>query len=110
MLDVTELFCRRVNALVVTNAVVVIDPPVPPWKLLEGKGYPERLGAADWAPHGLVRAASILDLATWLANHDAAHLEQLKALREGRWGPDSTTPLPPGSTSPSPARERDRGR
>lgn len=106
MLDVTELFSRRARALLGAESIVSIDTPVPPWKLLEGKGYAEATGAdildrfrratdealaviegferKDWGRQGLVRgrATSIRDLGTWLANHNVAHLKQIEALRE----------------------------
>ena len=105
ILDVTDLFCARVRTMLETAGAVSIDTPVPPWKLLEGKGYPEMPGAeivdrirrasgqaltlvegvraADWGRQALSRGRSttILDLGVWLANHNVAHLKQITALR-----------------------------
>jgi len=81
-----------------------LDTPVPPWKLQEGQGYDalsgaellERLRQAreetvalvrgleqeDWARTGTIRgtATTLLDLGTWLANHDRGHLAQTRQL------------------------------
>jgi rubrerythrin len=103
LLETDLLFARRVQAVLAAQAVPTIDTPVPPWKLHEGKGYDalpgadllDRLGRAreaslalvrhltpeHWARRGLVRGAgtSLLDLGTWLANHDRGHLAQLSS-------------------------------
>jgi hypothetical protein len=79
---------------------------VAPWRLLEKKGYPEvpsrtivegfqgatcealaviqGMADDDWGRFGLVRgrATTVLDLGTWLANHNIAHFAQIKALRK----------------------------
>jgi rubrerythrin len=106
IVDVTDLFCARVRTMLGTSGTLSIDTPLPPWKLLEGKGYPEMPGteivdrirrvsaealtlvegmrATDWGRAALARSrsATILDLGAWLANHNVAHLEQIAALRE----------------------------
>jgi rubrerythrin len=105
MLDVTELFVQRVQTLLGSDTPRSVDTPVPPWKLLEGKGYPNMDGAvivdrfrratdealalihtlsdAEWTRQGWNRGrpCNILDLGTWLANHSLAHRKQLEALR-----------------------------
>jgi hypothetical protein len=90
---------------------------VPPWKLHEGKGYDDlpaaellnrlrqaratslalvrELTPEQWGRRGLVRGAgtSLLDLGTWLANHDRGHLAQLRsrlATAASGGGPEST--------------------
>ncbi|MEX2226496.1 MAG: DinB family protein [Dehalococcoidia bacterium] len=105
MIDIAELFCRRLRS--------VLDPETPqaaersplPWKLLEGQGYEEMtgeeltsrfsvavddalsmiatLGTADWRKRvELVSGrVSVLDMGSWLANHNRAHLEQIAAHR-----------------------------
>lgn len=109
MLDVTELFSRRVQALREPGSLPSLDTPIPPWKLLEGKGYPEtpgqeiidrfcrsteealsllqQLHGKDWARQGVIRGrtTNVLDLGTWLANHNVAHLKQIEALRDASW-------------------------
>ena len=104
MLETDLLFARRVTTLLREQGVPNLDTPVPPWKLQEGKGYEElplsellrRLREArsmsldlvrglrpeDWARRGTVRGAStsLLDLGTWLANHDRGHLAQIQDL------------------------------
>jgi rubrerythrin len=102
MLETDLLFGRRVRATLEAEGVPNLDTPVPPWKLQEGQGYedlpvPELLGhlrrarsaslalvrdlrPEDWARGGLIRGAttSLLDLGTWLANHDRGHLAQIR--------------------------------
>jgi rubrerythrin len=104
MLETDLLFVRRARALLHEQGVPDLDTPIPPWKLQEGKGYealpvPELLARladarsssldlvrglrpADWARRGTVRGAStsLLDLGTWLANHDRGHLAQIRQL------------------------------
>jgi hypothetical protein len=105
MLDVTELFVQRVQKMLGSDTPLSVHTPVPPWKLLEGKGYPSMDGAlivdrfrrasdealalihtlsdAEWTRQGWNRGrpCNILDLGTWLANHSMAHRKQLEALR-----------------------------
>ena len=104
MLETDILFARRVTTLLREQGVPNLDTPVPPWKLQEGKDYedlpaPELLrrmrearaaslallrglGPGDWARRGTIRGAatSLLDLGTWLANHDRGHLAQIRQL------------------------------
>ena len=81
-----------------------IPRTTPPWKLHEGKGY-ETLSASelvsrlketrsnslklikslkneDWVRQGTLMGTtnSILDLGSWLTNHDKGHLAQIKTL------------------------------
>lgn len=105
MVDVTELFCRRLRALRGSTPLPSLDTPVPPWKLLEGKSYEAMVGheivdrfrqatvealalvselqGRDWARQGIIRGrpTNLLDLGSWLANHNLAHLKQLGTLR-----------------------------
>jgi rubrerythrin len=104
--DVTEVFCWRVRTIQAAAAAPPINGSVAPWRLLEPKGYPEvpsqtivegfqgatrealaviqGIKGEDWGRFGLVsgRATTVLDLGTWLANHNIAHLAQIEALRE----------------------------
>jgi rubrerythrin len=106
LLETELLFTRRVNAILTHDGsgLAPINTPVPPWKLHEGKGYPdmpietilERLRATrsatlvlvgviapeQWARRGsnVEGATSVLDLGTWLANHDLGHLAQIRHL------------------------------
>ena len=106
LVDVTELFCSRVRTILKTPTPSPFGESLPPWRILEAKDYQtapsqrlveqfavvtgEALGlmkgldAAMWGKYGLVRAraVSILDLGTWLANHNVAHLAQIEALRK----------------------------
>jgi rubrerythrin/uncharacterized damage-inducible protein DinB len=104
MLETDLLFARRVTTLLQAEGVPDISSPVPPWKLHEGKGY-EQMPAAElverfrqtrraslalvsglspeqWSRRGRNNATStsLLDLGTWLANHDLGHTAQLRRL------------------------------
>jgi DinB superfamily len=102
LLEVERLFGRRVQAVLTRPSPAVLDSPVPPWALHEGVGYEampahelltrfretrtetiallEGLGPEDWGRTGTVggQGISVLDLGTWLANHDRGHLAQLQ--------------------------------
>jgi len=104
IMEADLLFGRRLRAILATRDVPAVDSPIPPWKLHEGKGYDAMpldellarlraaradsvglvrgLTVADWMRQGTIRGGrtSILDLGTWLANHDRGHLAQLRRL------------------------------
>jgi rubrerythrin len=106
MLETELLFTRRVRAILSHGGpgLASIATAVPPWRLHEGKGYAERpieailadlretrratvelvgaLTPEQWAGRGLnvEGTASVLDLGTWLTNHDLGHLAQLRQL------------------------------
>jgi hypothetical protein len=106
ILETEILFTRRVNAILTHEGpgLPSITTPVAPWRLHEGKGYVElpmdeilarldetraatlsllrRLTSAQWARQGsnVEGTATVLDLGTWLANHDLGHLVQLRRL------------------------------
>lgn len=104
MLETDLLFGRRVRRLLESQGAPDLTTPIPPWKLHEGKGYEtmpapellERMRQARSASLALVRtltpehwsrrgavsgnSTSMLDLGTWLANHDRGHLAQIQRL------------------------------
>lgn len=104
VLETDRLFARRVRAALESEQVPDLTTPVPPWKLHEEQGYegltiPELLGRlrqtraeslallrplqpADWARGGTIDGTftSLLDLGTWVANHDRGHLAQIGQL------------------------------
>lgn len=108
IMDIHELFTRRVHLLMGASPLPSMDTPVPPWRILEGRGYPEmpagellarlrtvagetlslvnQLAPKDWTARGTLRsqALSALDLGTWLTNHNKGHLVQVQELRQ-RW-------------------------
>lgn len=103
MLETDLLFAMRAQTLLSAQGAE-LPWPMPPWKLHEGKGYetmqtPDliaHLRAArkqslelvngmtpeDWLRKGTSFGSkiSMLDLATWLTNHDRGHLAQIKRL------------------------------
>ena len=102
LLEVERLFVRRVQAVLTQPPPAVLDSPVPPWTLHVGMGYEampahallarfretraetitllEGLRPEEWGRTGTVggQGISVLDLGTWLANHDRGHLAQLQ--------------------------------
>jgi rubrerythrin len=107
LIDITHLFCWRVRKIRDAVPPASLDGSTPPWRMLEGKGYPDLASRLivegfrsatqealdviqgfdvdDWGRFGLVRGRVVttnLDLGTWLVNHNIAHCSQLEALRE----------------------------
>lgn len=104
MLETDLLFQRRVRAILADPGVADVRSPIPPWRLHEGQGYEDMatpallrhlsetraacldlvgaLSAAQWSRRGDAGGTlpTVLDLGTWLANHDRGHLAQLRAL------------------------------
>lgn len=106
LLETELLFTRRVSAILAHDGpgLPAINTAVPPWRLHEGKGYVDMpmeaivahlratrmatrslvgdLTPAQWARRGtnVEGTATVLDLGTWLANHDLGHLVQLRRL------------------------------
>lgn len=103
MLETDLLFIQRAQALLQEQGIE-LPWPMPPWKLHEGKGYESMTAAEllysfrqtrerslslikeltpkDWMRTGLSFGSkiSMLDLCSWLANHDLGHLAQVKRL------------------------------
>lgn len=104
ILETDLLFVQRVRVILEGQGVPAIPRSAPPWKLHEGKGYEElpvdelleRLRQARSASLELVRGlkpeqwmrqgtllgttTSVLDLGSWLANHDRGHVAQIRRL------------------------------
>jgi rubrerythrin/uncharacterized damage-inducible protein DinB len=102
MIEVDRLFLKRVQTIMQTQGLPELPAAPPPWKLQEGKGY-ENLSASevldeltktrratlallynlrdeDWTRSGSNQGSpvSLLDLGTWLTNHDIGHVAQIK--------------------------------
>jgi len=104
ILETDLLFVQRVRVILEGQGVPAIPRSAPPRKLHEGKGYEElsadelleRLRQARSAGLELVRGlkpeqwnrqgtllgtiTSVLDLGSWLTNHDRGHLAQIRQL------------------------------
>jgi rubrerythrin len=104
MLETDLLFARRATTLLQAQGVADLSTPIPPWKLHEGKGYEQMpadellerfrqtrrsslaivsdLNPEQWSRHGRnnFTSTSLLDLGTWLANHDLGHSAQIRRL------------------------------
>jgi hypothetical protein len=106
MIDIAELFCRRLRSLTEPDIRQPAERTPLPWKLLDGQGYEsmsvnalnERFAAANAEALALVESldaegwraraefvagkVSVIDLGSWLVNHNRAHIEQVRGLRE----------------------------
>lgn len=102
-IDIAELFVRRFRAAL-DPAAQQDDPTVLPWKIIDGQDYPaasagelcdrferaitdalalvEGLPDVSWRKRGemLSGKLALIDMGSWLANHNIAHLEQIRAL------------------------------
>lgn len=105
LVETDGLFRARLRGILSEQGVPVLDARLP-WTLHEGKDYDrvpaeqllarfiegrgetvalvEGLLPQDWMRKGTVRgtANSVLDLGTWLANHDVGHLAQARRPRD----------------------------
>ena len=101
MFETDKAFQERVKTILASDGVPSLPRTKPPWKLHEGKGYEEYtaqqlldmlteirneslalirpLSSRQWVQSGTLMGSvtSILDLGTWVANHDKGHLEQI---------------------------------
>jgi rubrerythrin len=106
MIDIAELFCRRVAPVVDEAETDRGDPMVLPWTILDGRGYPDlatdviaarfaqeieraltltsRIADADWRKPARMLGSRVrlIDMGSWLANHNVAHLQQVIARRD----------------------------
>lgn len=104
MFETDVAFAERVRTILETDGVPALPRAKPPWKLHEGKGYESysatqllvqmrkiraqslalvrNLSSQEWVRQGTLMGSvsSILDLGTWVANHDRGHLAQIKRL------------------------------
>ena len=103
MIDIAELHDRRLFALLDPEANVAPEATLLPWKILDGQDYPNagadaltarfdaaitealaliaRLQSGDWRKKAdmLSGRVPVIDMASWLANHNLAHMAQLQA-------------------------------
>lgn len=108
LIETDGLFVWRVEKILAQSGVPDIGSSPAPWKLHEGKGYEDmtaselvrRLRASrarsldsvrdltseQWCRRGTMNRASrtLIDLGTWVANHDLGHLAQIRRLCEAR--------------------------
>jgi hypothetical protein len=102
IIEVVRLFLKRVHTITESQGVPELPGAAPPWKLQEGKGYENwtefelvsllknnrgttlaflsNLKDEDWSREGSSQGSlvSLLDLGTWLTNHDLGHVAQIK--------------------------------
>jgi DinB family protein len=99
---VEVLFLKRVQTILENQGIPEFSSAAPPWELHHGKGYESwkaselirRLNETrtetisilsslednDWTRAGSNEGSpvSLLDLGTWLTNHDVGHVAQIK--------------------------------
>ncbi len=104
IIETDKLFVQRIETVLKAPGIREIPRTVPPWKLHEGKGYEaltaeelihrltetraislnllKSLKNEDWVRQGILMGVtnSVLDLGSWLTNHDRGHLAQIKKL------------------------------
>jgi rubrerythrin len=102
IIEVERLFLNRVRTIINSQGIPELPSAAPPWKLHEDKQYEHWKGSElisqlnetrqvtlaflynlkgeDWTRQGSNQGSpvSLLDLGTWLANHDAGHVAQIK--------------------------------
>lgn len=100
--EVERLFLQRVQTILENEGVPDLPSTAPPWLLQEGKGYEDweasellrqfretrnstlellsSLEEKDWTRIGSNQGnpVSLLDLGTWLTNHDVGHIAQIR--------------------------------
>ena len=100
--EVERLFLKRVQTILENEGVPELPSSAPPWMLQEGKRYENwkaselisqfretrsttlkllsNLEDEDWTRIGSNQGSpvSLLDLGTWLTNHDVGHIAQIK--------------------------------
>lgn len=107
LIETHDLFQEIAREVLTATGLPDVSKPVPPWKTHEGKGY-EEMPAAElvarfertcsrslalvqsltpeqWQRQGIAYGSirTMVDLGTWLTNHDPAHLAQIQQLCRG---------------------------
>lgn len=106
MVDCAGIFNRRLRPIVDPDAPEEPEPAPAPWLIMRGKGYAERraddiaaefraetdranvllgrLEDGDWQKRTemFVGKVTVVDIGSWLMNHNLAHRQQILALRE----------------------------
>lgn len=104
LIETDGLFVLRVEKILTEPGIPDLDSSPAPWKLHEGKGYEnmatselvrrlktsharslasvQDLTPEQWCRRGAMNHAlrSLIDLGTWVANHDLGHLAQIRRL------------------------------
>jgi rubrerythrin len=107
MIDIVEMAARRLTPIADPSAPDPAEPQLLPWRIIEGQDYAsksaqelvERYGRGldalqmiigvlqpgDWRKKTLMSGGRVaaIDVGSWVANHNVAHLQQIIALREG---------------------------
>jgi rubrerythrin len=107
MIDIVEMAARRLAPIADPAADDAAEPQLLPWKIIDGQDYPSktadelidrygrglddllriivRLEAGDWRKKTMMSGSRVaaIDVGSWVANHNVAHLQQILALRDG---------------------------
>lgn len=108
LIETDQLFVWRVEKILAEPDMPDVSFATAPWKLHEGKGYEDMsasklvrrlktsharslasiqdLSPEQWCRRGAMNRASrsLIDLGTWVANHDLGHLAQIRRLCQDR--------------------------
>jgi rubrerythrin len=106
MIDIVEMATRRLAPIADPTAPDAPEAQLLPWRIIDGQDYPSKtagelieryargldalleviakLGESDWRKKATMSGSrvSAIDVGSWAANHNVAHLAQIVALRE----------------------------
>jgi rubrerythrin len=106
MIDIVEMAARRLTPIADASAPDPAEAQLLPWRIIDGQDYPakssdeltERYGAgldallgvigrledSDWRKKTAMSGSRVaaIDVGSWVANHNVAHLQQILALRD----------------------------
>jgi rubrerythrin len=105
MIDIVEMAARRLAPIADATAADVGEAQLLPWRIVDGQDYPAksrdelierygrgldallevigRLETGDWRKKATMSGSRVaaIDVGSWVANHNVAHLQQILALR-----------------------------
>ena len=106
MIDIVEMATRRLAPIADAAAPDVAEAQLLPWRIVEGQDYSSksadelldryergldallatigRLEGLDWRKKATMSGSRVaaIDVGSWVANHNVAHLQQILAFRE----------------------------
>ena len=107
MIDIVEMAGRRLAPIADATAADEPEAQLLPWRIMDGQDYPSksaddlvqrygrglealletigRLSPGDWRKKATMSGSRVaaIDVGSWVANHNVAHLQQILALRDG---------------------------
>jgi rubrerythrin len=106
MIDIVEMAARRLAPIADASVADAPETQLLPWRIVEGQDYPsksadelldrygrgletllaivKRLDTGNWRKKTTMSGSRVaaIDVGSWVANHNVAHLQQILALRE----------------------------